>query len=138
MTLRNKPEILLFIKDIQYATHISALLTQHNFTVRFVNEKEPVRSWFDPRTRGAVVDLNDPDYGNVHFISTLKYSVLEIFITGYVKQMQKLTVDKLRAAGCNLILPQSSFIKNIPYIAEQIQTHEVREVPQSDDHVSDE
>ena len=59
------------------------------------------------------MDLDDTDFGTVHLISLLRASRSELQIVGYFKYTVKETHDKMKAAGCNLILSRSALAKNI-------------------------
>ena len=64
-------------------------------------------------THLIIVDLDDINNGDVHFIRQLYGKNNNARIIGFMKQVQKDQHTIFKNAGCNMILPKSSLIKNI-------------------------
>ena len=113
-------QVLLFVHDFRFGTRISDILIRQEKSIEFIEDlkqwPEPVK----PETALCIIDLDDPDFGNVHTISLIRAGNPELNIIGYLKFIVKESHDKMKAAGCNLIISRSSLSKNIPAILENI------------------
>jgi hypothetical protein len=67
----------------------------------------------------GIIDLDDEKFGNVKFVSELNRHT-EMMLLGYMEKITKDIQDKLKAAGCNMILPTASVVKNIPSVIQAI------------------
>ncbi len=112
--------ICLFIKDFRLGTLIAEKLTEEKVVkIEFVDNLD------SPAIRKADLTIVDFDYGEqgtVWFISQLRHKNQKQLLMGYMKRVHKELHDKLTAAGCELILPQSSVVKNIPSILKMVRT----------------
>lgn len=113
-------EVLLFIHDFKLGTKISDILIREDRSVEFVDDLTRWPGQLQSDTRLCIVDLDDTDFGTVHLISLLRANRPELQIVGYFKYTVKETHDKLKAAGCNLILTRSSLAKNIPTLVKNL------------------
>ncbi len=113
-------QVLVFIRDFEFGTRISDVLIRQDKSIEFIEDfkrwPEPVK----PETEMCIIDLDDPDFGNVHSVSLLRAGNPELNIIGYLKNMVKENQEKLKAAGCNLILTRSSLAKNIPTLLKNL------------------
>ncbi len=113
-------QVLLFVHDFRVGTRISDILIRQEKSVVFIEDlmqwPEPVK----PDTALCIIDLDDPDFGNVHTISLIRAGNPKLNIIGYLKFIVKETHDKMKAAGCNLILTHSSLAKNIPTLVKNL------------------
>ncbi|NOZ03563.1 MAG: hypothetical protein GXO92_03020 [FCB group bacterium] len=112
--------VLLCMRNFELGTRLSDVFTRLEWAVRFVDDYEVLGKSDDPPAKLAVVDLDDPLTGSVHFIASLKGLNPHITIIGYLKWMHKNTHDKFKVAGCDIILPQSSLVKNIPSLIRNL------------------
>jgi len=107
--------IVLFVKDFEKGTELSDHLTAIDIKVAFA---ESIRDLPDQCQIG-IVDLDDEKFGDVHFISELN-SQTKMTILGYMEKMHKNSLDKLKAAGCDLVLSKASIVKNIQSLVKEI------------------
>jgi len=105
--------IILFVKDLKLGTEISEQIVHADHEVAFFNEDMSIEAQINSNVNMAILDLDDKEFGTVHFISTLKMQNRDLHILGYMKHVQKQIHEKLRSAGCNIILPRASITKNI-------------------------
>ena len=106
-------DVLLFVKKFQLGTKISEALTDHDVSVKFADGERFGLSSIDENIKLVIVDLDDSVFQTVAFIAGLRNMNKNMKIAGYMKIIHKETYERLKAAGCDLILPKSSFVKNI-------------------------
>jgi hypothetical protein len=106
-------DVLLFIKNFQLGTKISEALTDLNQSVKFADGERFGLSAINDQTKLAILDLDDSVFQTVAFVSGLRNMNKSMKIAGYMKVIHKETYDRIKAAGCDIILPKSSFVKNI-------------------------
>jgi hypothetical protein len=106
-------DVLLFVKKFQLGTKISETLTDLNVSVNFAEGERFGLSAINDDIKLVILDLDDSVFQTVAFISGLRNINKKMKIAGYMKIIHKETYDRLKAAGCDIILPKSSFVKNI-------------------------
>ncbi len=106
-------EVLLFVKKFQLGTKISEALTDLNVSVKFAEGERLGLSAINDDIKLVILDLDDSVFQTVAFISGLRNINKNMKIAGFMKIIHKETYNRLKAAGCNIILPKSSFVKNI-------------------------
>ncbi len=99
----------LFIKDFEFGIKISEKLSEFELSFDFCDTPSDIID----ETQLLIVDLDDVDNGNEHFIRQLTSENKNARIIGFMKQVLKDQHTIFKKAGCNIILPKSSFIKNI-------------------------
>ncbi len=107
-------DIVLFVRKFRLGTKISESLTDLNMTVKFAEGERLGLAEIDDKTKVVILDLDDSVYQTVSFIAGLRNINKNIKIAGFMKVVHKETYERLKSAGCDIILPQSSFVKNIP------------------------
>ena len=99
----------LFIKDFEFGIKISEKLSEFELSFDFCDTPSDTME----ETQLLIVDLDDIDNGNEHFIRQLSMENKNARIIGFMKQVLKDQHTIFKKAGCNMILPKSSLIKNI-------------------------
>ena len=66
----------------------------------------------------AVIDLDEPVFFSVGLVSELKRH--EIKIIGTMEVVKAKELKKLKSAGCDIVLPRSSLVKNIPKLLSEL------------------
>ncbi|MFQ6605238.1 MAG: hypothetical protein ACE5D8_06755 [Fidelibacterota bacterium] len=112
--------VCLFIKDFELGTRVADKLTYEMATIDF---GENLESEIVKKADLTIVDCDQPEQGTVLFMSQLRHLNKHQLLTGFMKLPHKETIDKLTAAGCELILPQSSLLKNIPSLLKMVRKH---------------
>lgn len=107
------PDILLFVKNFRLGTKISEALTDQNMSVNFAEGERFGLSQINDDIKLVILDLDDSVFQTVAFVSGLRNINKNMKIAGYMKVIHKETYDRLKAAGCDIILPKSSFVKNL-------------------------
>ncbi len=108
-------DVALFVKDFEKGTELSNQLTGIDMHVTFA---ESIYDLPD-RCQIGIIDLDDEKFGNVQFISELnRHSGM--MLLGYMEKITKDVQDKLKAAGCNMILTTASVVKYIPSVIHEI------------------
>jgi len=113
-------QVLLFIHDFEFGTRISDVLIRQDKSIEFIEDLKHWPEAVKPETDLCIVDLDDQDFGNVHTISLIRAGNPQLSIIGYLKITVKESQEKLKAAGCNLILTRSSLTKNIPALLKNL------------------
>lgn len=106
-------DVLLFIKKFQLGTKISEALIDQDVSVKFADGERFGLSAIDENIKLVIVDLDDSVFQTVAFIAGLRNMNKTMKIAGYMKVIHKESYERLKAAGCDMILPKSSFVKNI-------------------------
>ena len=99
----------LFIKDFEFGIKISEKLSEFELSFDFCDTPSDIMD----ETQLLIVDLDDINNGDAHFIRQLSEKNNNARIIGFMKQVLKDQHTIFKKAGCNMILPKSSFIKNI-------------------------
>ena len=104
-------KILLFLKDFELGTKISSSCVDLGYSIEFSDENT------DPDTFGnnillAFVDLDEKVFSSVGLVSELKRRKLKVI--GIMNKIKNQDRSKLQSAGCDIIFPRSSIVKNVP------------------------
>ena len=110
-------DIALFVKDFQKGAELSERLATVNINITFA---ESIYDLPDQCQIG-LIDLDDEKFGTVQFVSELN-SQTKMTLLGYMEKVQKESRDKLKAAGCDMILSKASVVKNIQSLVQELLT----------------
>ena len=110
-------KILLFLKDFELGTKISSSCVDLGYSIEFSDENT------DPDTFGnnillAFVDLDEKVFSSVGLVSELKRRKLKV--VGIMNKIKNQDRSKLQSAGCDIILPRSSIVKNVPKLLNEL------------------
>ena len=108
-------DIALFVKDFQKGTELSDHLTAIEMNITFA---ESIYDLPDGCQIG-LIDLDDEKFGTVQFVSEL-HSQTKMTLLGYMEKVQKESRAKLKAVGCDMILPKASVVKNIQSLVQEL------------------
>ncbi|MDP6340004.1 MAG: hypothetical protein QF842_06745 [Candidatus Marinimicrobia bacterium] len=107
--------IALFVKDFQKGTELSERLATADMNVTFA---ESIYDLPD-QCKIGIIDLDDEKFGNVKFVSELN-SQTNMTLLGYMKTVHKETMDKLKSAGCNMVISKASIVKNVQSLVKEL------------------
>jgi hypothetical protein len=110
-------KILLFIKDFELGTKISSACVDLGYSVDFSDEETDPDS-FKNDILVAFVDLDENVFASVGLVSELKRKNLKVI--GIMKKVKNRERSKLQSAGCEIIFPKSSVVKNIPKLLDEL------------------
>ncbi len=102
-------DVGLLIKDFEMAAKVSAKLNEAGVEFEFLETNGIANT----ATKLIIVDLDYEETGNEFFINQLAKSVNNVPIIGYKKHVRKDHHEKFRSAGCRVVLPKSSLVKNL-------------------------
>lgn len=105
----------LFIKDFELGTRVSTKLTELESTFEFCEKSTDLSK----KTKLVIIDLDNEDMGNEFFIHQMATNRKDIQIVGYMKRVLKEHHEKFKTAGCSVILPRSSLVKNLSTFIEK-------------------
>ena len=109
--------ILLFIKDFELGSKISSICVDCQKNVEFCDEESSPDDFID-KSILAIIDFDESVFNSVGLISELKR--YDIKIIGTMEKMNAKELKKKKKAGCDIILPKSSLVKNIPKILDEL------------------
>jgi len=110
-------DILLFVKDFELGSKISAACVDIDKQVKFSDENSDPRT-FPASVRMAVVDMDEKVFSSVGLVAELKRKGLKV--VGTMKKINNRDQTKLRSAGCDIILPRTSLVKSLPTLIVEL------------------
>ena len=109
--------ILLFIKDFELGSKVSSTCVDAEMNVEFCDENTSPDDFVE-KSILAIIDLNESVFFSVGLISELKRHGLKII--GTMDEVKAKELKKIRLAGCDILLPKSSLVKNIPSLLSEL------------------
>ena len=110
-------EILLFIKDFEFGSKVSSSCVDQEKNVEFSDENSKPDS-FPKSVKMAIVDMDEEVFASVGLVAELKR--LNIAVIGTKKRISNKEQSKIKSVGCDMLLPKSSLVKNIPSLIDQL------------------
>jgi hypothetical protein len=110
-------EILLFIKDFEFGSKVSSSCVDQEKNVEFSDENSKPNS-FPKSVKMAIVDMDEEVFASIGLVAELKR--LNIAVIGTKKRISNKEQSKIKSVGCDMLLPKSSLVKNIPSLIDQL------------------
>ena len=110
-------EILLFIKDFEFGSKVSSSCVDQDKNVEFSDENSKPGS-FPKSVKMAIVDMDEEVFASIGLVAELKR--LNIAVIGTKKRISNKEQSKIKSVGCDMLLPKSSLVKNIPSLIDQL------------------
>ena len=110
-------EILLFIKDFEFGSKVSSSCVDQEKNVEFSDENSKPDS-FPKSVKMAIVDMDEEVFASIGLVAELKR--LNIAVIGTKKRISNKEQSKIKSVGCDMLLPKSSLVKNIPSLINQL------------------
>ena len=110
-------EILLFIKDFEFGSKVSSSCVDQEKNVEFSDENSKPDS-FPKSVKMAIVDMDEEVFASIGLVAELKR--LNIAVIGTKKRISNKEQSKIKSVGCDMLLPKSSLLKNIPSLIDQL------------------
>ena len=110
-------EILLFIKDFEFGSKVSSSCVDQEKNVEFSDENSKPDS-FPKSVKMAIVDMDEKVFASIGLVAELKR--LNIAVIGTKKRISNKEQSKIKSVGCDMLLPKSSLVKNIPSLIDQL------------------
>jgi|TARA_B000000532_G_scaffold77065_1_gene61456 hypothetical protein len=110
-------EILLFIKDFEFGSKVSSSCVDQEKNVEFSDENSKPDS-FPKSVKMAIVDMDEEVFASIGLVAELKR--LNIAVIGTKKVISNKEQSKIKSVGCDMLLPKSSLVKNIPSLIDQL------------------
>ena len=110
-------EILLFIKDFEFGSKVSSICVDQEKNVEFSDENSKPDS-FPKSVKMAIVDMDEEVFASIGLVAELKR--LNIAVIGTKKRISNKEQSKIKSVGCDMLLPKSSLVKNIPSLINQL------------------
>ena len=113
-------EVILFVKDFELGSRLSAACVDLDRHIQFTDENSDP-DLFSEHAKMAIIDLDEKVFSSVGLISELKRKNLKVI--GSMGSINNREASKFRSSGCDIIVPRASLVKNIPtLIAELLDT----------------
>jgi len=109
--------ILLFIKDFELGSKVSRVCVDYGKNVEFCDENTSPDDFVE-KSLLAVIDLEESVFYSVGLVSELKRHGIKII--GTMEEVKAKELKKLKSAGCDIVLPRSSLVKNIPKLLNEL------------------
>ena len=109
--------ILLFIKDFELASKVSSVCIDYEKNVEFCDENTNPDDFVE-KSILAFIDLDESLFFSVGLVSELKRHGIKII--GTMEGVKAKELKKLKSAGCDIVLPKSSLVKNIPKLLSEL------------------
>ncbi|MBT3299204.1 MAG: hypothetical protein HN657_00510 [Candidatus Marinimicrobia bacterium] len=110
-------DILLFVRDFELGTKLSEVFTDLGQSLLFTDENTDPNEFKDS-AKMAIVDLDDPYFSSVGLIAELKRHDLKV--VGFMNRVNQKDQNKIKKVGCEIILPRSSLVKNMPSLVKEL------------------
>ena len=110
-------EILLFIKDFEFGSKVSSSCVDQDKNVEFSDENSNPDS-FPKSVKMAIVDMDEEVFASIGLVAELKR--LNKAVIGTKKRISNKEQSKIKSVGCDMLLPKSSLVKNIPSLIDQL------------------
>ena len=110
-------EILLFIKNFEFGSKVSSSCVDQDKNVEFSDENSNPDS-FPKSVKMAIVDMDEEVFASIGLVAELKR--LNIAVIGTKKRISNKEQSKIKSVGCDMLLPKSSLVKNIPSLIDQL------------------
>ena len=111
------PEVLLFVKEFELGSRISSACVDKEKNVEFSDENTDPDS-FPEQAKLAIVDMDEAVFSSVGLVAELKRRGLNVI--GTMKKINNREQAKLRSAGCDIIIPRASLVKNMPKLLDEL------------------
>ncbi len=109
--------ILLFIKDFELGSKVSSSCVDYDMNVEFCDENTNPDDFVN-KSLLAIIDLDEDVFFSVGLVSELKRHKIKII--GSLKKINTKNLKKLKSAGCDIVLPKSSIVKNLPELIDKL------------------
>ena len=109
--------ILLFIKDFELGSKVSSVCVDYGKNVEFCDENTSPDDFVE-KSLLAVIDLEESVFYSVGLVSELKRHGIKII--GTMAEVKAKELKKLKSAGCDIVLPRASLVKNIPQLLNEL------------------
>ena len=111
------PEILLFIKDFELGSKVSSACVDEHRNVKFSDENSDP-NFFPKSVKLAIVDMDEEVFSSIGLVAELKR--IGISVVGTKSRIINKEQSKIRFAGCDMLIPKSSLVKNIPSLFREL------------------
>lgn len=114
-------KILAIVEDLFFTVKINETAKRSGLGVEFVKSTQDVLDKAQENPALIILDLNFQAVEPVKLVETLKASegTKGIDVVGYLSHVQGDLKLQAQKAGCDMVLPKSSFSQNLPQILKR-------------------
>ena len=98
-------------------SRLSSACVDNGHNVEFSDENTDP-DLFPNQVKLVIVDMDESVFSSVGLVAELKRRGLKVI--GTMKRINNREQSKLRSAGCDIIVPRSSLIKNMPSLLDEL------------------
>jgi len=112
-------KVMIFVGDFELGTRIADVIVAHGKEPIFPADQVLFDITISEDTVLVILDLNNHKYEPLNLIKKIRENYPDIPIVGFLTQVQKHLLIEAKEAGCDWVLPRSSFVQNLPTILEK-------------------
>lgn len=114
-------KILAIVEDLFFTVKINETAKRTGLGVEFVKSQQDVLDKAQEKPALIILDLNFQAVDPMKLIETLKGSAdtKDIDVIGYLSHVQGELKQQAQKAGCDVVLPKSTFSQNLPQILKR-------------------
>ncbi len=106
---------LLLSDELMFTSRITATAAQLGLTLQTAKSQEVLERLADRQSPGCVIlDLSNPGLRVVDLVRRLREGEPAPFVVAYGSHVDTVTLRAAREAGCDLVLPRSKFVEDLP------------------------
>src|SRR5262249_47716283 len=107
---------LLLSDDLMFTSRITATARQLGLEIRTAGAQAALEKLAEGQApRCVLIDLSNPSLDVVVVVRRLREPSLQPFVVGYGSHVDTATLRAAREAGCDLVLPRSKFVEELPH-----------------------
>jgi CheY-like chemotaxis protein len=112
----DQPHGLLLCDDLLFTSRIAGTARALNVSMKTARSVDELRTLAQGQLpQGVILDLANPGLFISDLIAWLKDHCTPMpFVVGYGSHVDTATLKKAREAGCDVVLPRSKFVEDLP------------------------
>src|SRR5262249_28809952 len=112
----DQPFTLLLCDDLIFTSRITGTARALNVDMKSARTAEELKTLAQHQApQGVILDLANPSLVVADFVTWLRENCPSMpFVVGYGAHVDTATLKKARAAGCDVVLPRSKFVEDLP------------------------
>jgi DNA-binding NarL/FixJ family response regulator len=106
---------LLLSDDLMFTSRITGTARERGLSIKVARNADALQALAREQVPSCVLlDLANPTLVISDVVSNLKVSAPTAFIVAYGSHVDTATLSAARAAGCDVVLPRSRFVEELP------------------------
>ena len=106
---------LLLCDDLIFTSRVTGVGKDLGFDIKPASSSASLRNLMEQhQPRCIILDLQNPGLDIAQLVGEAKSREPAAFLVGYGSHVDTATLKKAREAGCNVVLPRSKFVEDLP------------------------